>query len=207
MTWITKTKHIEKGIFYYINNISPLPFTDFFSIDSVDILFNQLKGHKPISYTVMDYMDNGEITEDTIIKLANLCYTMFFKKWDNIYKIFVYEYPILQNYSETITETITNERITNGENNILVNTNILNSVSGYNNGELVNDNKNETQENNQSTNNNQETGQQTKTYTKTGFNGNYIQELNQSIDYLKNDFLFDIIFNDVSKILMLSIYK
>ena len=65
----------DKGIFYYINEIKPLPFTEVIPVRSLDLGFQMLHGEKMLSPFVIDRL-GGDINDNTMNELAEIIVSM-----------------------------------------------------------------------------------------------------------------------------------
>ena len=204
LTYKESMKDLEKGIFYYINSISPFEWSSVVTPDNLDNAFLRLNGNYLISDCINDSMVNNA---PDLQMLAQIIKDLYFFKWNKIYDILIQEVPLLQSYIEEISEETTGE--TTNTNNSAIGSTIgtVNKVSAYNESDFVNKDNEEQTENRTDNTTNNGTNNGTRTVTKKGFNGSYSKDLNEQIIYLKNNLIYDIIFNDVKSILMLSIFK
>lgn len=194
----------DKGIFYYINEIEPLPFTELIPVVNLDLGFQMLHGEKILSPFIKERF-GGDIKESTMIDLAKVIVSMFGSKWETIISLYENELN-LNTYKMTTTEQIDET----GENSNL-RTDVSSSerenlVSAFDTENLSNEGK----EINTGNSNITDTGNRTnlKNITKevTGNINNRLHDLTKVVDILNNNLINDIIYTDVSRLVSLSIY-
>ncbi len=194
----------DKGIFYYINEIKPFPFTEIIPVRSLDLGFQMLHGEKILSPFVKDRL-GGEINENTMIDLAEIIVSMFGSKWDTIISLYENELN-LDTYKMITTEQVDE---TGDYSNIRTDESSSereNLVSAFDTENLSNEGKEITT----GTTNYTDTGNRSnlKNITKEvkGNINNKLDDLIKVVDILKNNLINDIIYIDVVQLVGLSIY-
>ena len=194
----------DKGIFHYIDEIKPLPFTEIISVESLDLGFQMLHGEKLLTPFIKDRF-RVDIKESTMIDLAEIIVSMFGSKWDTIISLYENELN-LDTYKMTTTEQVDET----GENsNIRTDESSSereNLVSAFDTENLSNEGK----EINTGNSNFTDTGNRTnlKNITKevTGNINNRLHDLTKVKEILNNNLINDIIYIDVVQLVGLSIY-
>src|SRR5690554_3502752 len=92
----------DKGIFYYINEIKPFPFTEIIPVRSLDLGFEMLHGEKLLSPFVKDRFSD-DVKENTMIDLAEIIVSMFGSKWEIMISLYEKELN-LDTYKMVTTE-------------------------------------------------------------------------------------------------------
>lgn len=172
------------GLFDEISKIRNLAIFDCFSPSMLNKYYCGMYGERTLSTLA---------TENSLHDLAEIIVEFYGTKWDSILAQYTASVTALKEYSETISETITD----NGTNDFTRKNTA--QVSAYNDDNFVNDNsENETQ---QTKTGNIKTRKQTLTKVR---NTTEYQDL---ILYLRNNYLCDTIFKDINDISTLSIYE
>ena len=194
----------DKGIFYYINQIKPLPFTDIIPVRSLDLGFQMLHGEKILSPFVKDRL-GGEINENTMIDLAEIIVSMFGSKWDKMISLYENELN-LDTYKMTTTEQIDETGDYSNTRTDESSSERENLVSAFDTENLSNEGKEITT----GTTNYTDTGNRSnlKNITKEvkGNINNRLDDLIKVTDILKSNLINDIIYLDVVRLIGLSIY-
>lgn len=194
----------NKGIFHYINEIKPLPFTEIISVKSLDLGLEMLHGEKVLSPFVKSRFKN-DIKENTLIDLAEIIVSMFGSKWEKL--ISMYEQELnLDTYkmvtTEQINETDENTHTRDDERS----SERENLVSAFDTETFSNEGK-EVNTDNTSVS---ETGSKTnlKNITKevTGNINNRLHDIEKIKGILNNNLINDIIYIDIVQLVGLSIY-
>lgn len=196
-------KHENKGIFYYVNEIKPLPFNELIEIETIDLGFQMIHGNRIISPFVKNiYKDNAE---ETLIELAKIIVSMFSNKWEKTFNVIendlqleTYNLETTESVDETGNRSSTREDISENER--------LNLITTFDSEDYSNDDK----EINTGNLNVTDTGstEHNKQVTRTvkGNTSNRLSDVNRYINILQKNLINDIIYTDVSKLIGLSIY-
>lgn len=181
-------KFTDVNLFEKIDNIHTLPFISLFPVDKLNLLYLNTHGDRTLNKTGRNL---------TVEEIAQILVSLYAEKWEKIYNNILVDFPILESYIETITET-TNE---NGNtSNETTETNV-DKVSAYNDNDFVNDE--------QSTNTNSMTSTNENTIAKTtekSVKENVINNLENALNYLQNHEIYSIIFADVNGAITLNIF-
>lgn len=194
----------DKGIFYYINEIKPFPFTEVIPVKSLDLGFQMLHGEKILSPFVIDRL-GGDINDNTMNELAKIIVSMFGSKWEKMISLYENELN-LDTYKMTTTEQVDETGENSNTRTDESSSERENLVSAFDTENLSNEGK----EINSGSSNITDTGNRTnsKNITKEvkGNNNNRLDDLTKVIDILKNNLINDIIYIDVIRLVGLSIY-
>ena len=183
-----------KGIFYYLNEIEPLPFNKLVDINTIDLTFITLYGSRVIAPPI-ERIVKDKVTEDKLKQIASLLYGMYNQKWTNLFEIFA-EKVSLDSYVSNTTETVKdNTTIDHTQAKTATDTN-TNAVTGFNSDEWTNNSRstqdvNDTTKNTGTTNNNKERSTQTR-----GSLNNRIDDRRKVLDLLNQEVLNEVIFKD-----------
>lgn len=173
-----------QGLFTEISAIKNLAIFDVFTPKILDKYYIGMFGSRKLSAIA---------TTNSVHDLAEIIVEFYGTKWDSILAQYTSSVTALKDYSEKITETITDK---GGNNFTRTNTN---QVSAYNDENFVDDtNEKEVQET--ETNN-------TKTREYALNKVRDTKEYNDLILYLRNNYLCDTIFKDINEITTLSIFE
>lgn len=182
-------KFTDVNLFEKIDNIHPLPFISLFPVDKLNLLYLNTHGDRTLNKTGRNL---------TVEEIAQILVGLYAEKWEKIYNKILVDFPILESYIETVTET-TNE---NGNtSNETTETNV-DKVSAYNDNDFVNDE--------QSTNTNSMTSTNENTIAKTtekSVKENVVNNLENALNYLQNHEIYCIIFADVNNTVTLNIFE
>lgn len=193
----------------------------------LDYIFNR-SGEK-ITSSLVDFFVNTETHKiDTISMqtLANVIFTKYGKKWNELYETMEYDYNPIENYNmvEEMTddETVIEFGHTNTRTDNLQNTDNTENVAeyekaGFNSEEYVHDEKtttnNDTTQTHTGTQTNAESGSNTETrnYTLTRSGNIGVTTSQQMIESQRKlwlwDFIDSVVYPDVDKILTIPIFK
>lgn len=194
-------------IFHYLSQVEFMEFFYEFPPDNLDSLYLSSFGKKTVSDFVTDNITENEVTETDIRNMVTIIHSMYASKWNRIYSIMASDLKLLENYQDTVTETVTDL----GENNSDMETTntdgYINKVSAYNNDDFVNkDSEDRTQQGTNKTKGNSK-NERVREVKKTGFTGGAIKEYQTAIDYLQNNLIYDTIFKDINSLVTLQIYE
>lgn len=194
----------NKGIFYYINEIKPLPFTNIINVQTLDLGFEMLHGQKVLSPFVKDRF-NTEVKEDTMIDLAEIIVSMFGDKWEIMISLYEEELN-LDTYKMTTTEQVDE---TGESSNIRTDESSSereNLVSAFDTENLSNEGKEINTDNSRFTDTGNRTNLKNITKEVKGNINNRLDDLTKVTDILKNNLINDIIYIDIVRLVGLSIY-
>lgn len=164
----------DKGIFNYLNELKPLPFNDVVTPDQIDFAFTFTSGNMVLSQsTVSMFIKYG--ADETLKRTAGVLYALFSKKWGQLYNAFIDELPLNSSQRETLKD-----------NNTLIES-VDHNVSAYDSDDLVKDNQDST---NNTTNH---------SYTKDTISMNALES---NINILQDNYIYDIIFNDIRSVII-----
>lgn len=190
MTLYNELVKDSSGIFQYMNEIQPFEWSDVVSPVELDIAYEYLNGNRTVNNaTATQFLTDGE--EYTLRERANVALVMFGRKWNQLYENFKADYPVTQSYDETIKELIddTNVRSFDRKKDT--------KVSAYDSEELVDD------ETDIATENSNIKNTHTRDYVRTGTN---VRNIEQNIQRLQKEVLYDIVFQDVNSLLLLKVF-
>lgn len=193
-----------KGIFYYINEIKPLPFINLIEPKILDMGFDVLHGEKILSPFAKDKFIIGD--KDIVMNdLATMIISMFGSKWESMISLYETELD-LETYKLETTESLvetgsrTNTRTDVNENER------LKLISTFDDETLSIDEK-EVNTGNLNTNDTGSTNNDKNiTRVTKGNINNKLSDVNRYLRILQTTVLNDIIYADVSQLLGLSIY-
>lgn len=190
MTLYNELVDNSHGIFYYINELKPFEWNEAVSPVELDIAYEYLNGNRTVNSATSSQFttDGGEFT---LKERANVALVMFGRKWNQLYENFIADYPVTQSYDETIKELIddTNVRSFDRKKDT--------KVSAYDSEELVDD------ETDIATENSNIKNTHTRDYVRTGTN---VRNIDQNIQRLQKEVLYDIVFQDVNSLLLLKVF-
>ena len=190
MTLYNELVDNSNGIFHYINELKPFVWNDSVSPLELDIAYQYLNGNRTVnSSTSSQFMTDG--VEYTLRERANVALVLFGRKWEQLYQNFIVDYPVTQSYDETIKELIDdkNKRSFNRQKD--------SKVSAYDSEELVDDETDLVSEDSNINNTH------TRDYVRTGTN---VRNIEQNIQRLQKEVLYDIVFQDVNSLLLLKVF-
>lgn len=180
-----KIKDIENfNLFQEIEKQGDLGIFDFIKPVVLDIFYRTMFGER---YTGNVWNSN------TVENVANIIYGFYGTKWNSLLAYITNSIPVLENYGETLTETITDT------GNVVTDHENTNSVTGFNSEDFVNDNK--------------DVSKDTTTYNdKKQVREQIIKKLDYAtseniIRYLQSNFVYDTMFSDINNIITLSIFS
>ena len=181
-------KFTTGNLFEEMNKIHPFPFISLFNADKMNLFYINTYGDRTLSKMGRNL---------TIPEIANILVNLYGEKWDRIYESVLADFPILENYVETVTMK---EKTTGNSTNNTTETNVE-KVSAYNDNDFVNDeqstNTNEMKMNNENV--------IEKTYEKR-ITENATKNLENAIKYLQNNVIYYIIYADINGAITLNIF-
>lgn len=181
-------KFTTENIFDEMNKIHPFPFVDLFPVDKMNLFYINTFGDRTLSKMGRNL---------TVPQIAEILVDMFSEKWDKIYTSILVDFPILENYVETVTEKV--NETGNSSNNATETT--TEKVSAYNDENFVNDEENTSTNTMNGTNENKVEKTVEKRVTE-----NATKNLENAINYLQNNVIYYIIFSDVNRTITLNIF-
>ena len=194
----------DKGMFHYINEIKPFPFTELIPIKSIDLGFQMLHGEKRLSPFVIDRL-GGDINDNTMKELAEIIISMFGNKWDTIISLYENELD-LDTYKlttiEQVDETGENSNIRTDKSS----SERENLVSAFNSEDFSNEGKEINIENSNITDTGTRSNLKNVTKEVKGNINNRLDDFTKIVNILKTNVINDIIYLDVIKLIGLSIY-
>lgn len=218
---------ITKGIFSYLNALE-VPWKNDFSGNQLDIIYHGSRsGNKIIGSLIENFLENGIVSDDNKIIIAQAIYAIYIKNWNALYKTLSLEYNPIENYSMTEKENVKDIHIGTLESNgNVTNTNIEktivndtsnNQLWGFNSTDSVNSDKQigDTTRNvdgtMESTHKNEDTETKDITSDRTlKRSGNIgVTTSQQMIESERQLWLwnfFESVFSDIDEILVLKIY-
>lgn len=190
MTLYNELVDNSNGIFHYINELKPFKWSDSVSPLELDIAYQYLNGNRTVnSSTSSQFMTDG--SEYTLRERANVALVLFGRKWEQLYENFIVDYPVTQSYDETIEELIDEKNARN------FNRQKDSKVSAYDSEELVDDETDLVSEDSNINN------IHTRDYVRTGTN---VRNIEQNIQRLQKEVLYEIVFQDVNSLLLLKVF-
>lgn len=183
-----KDKFSETNLFEEINKVSPFPFVDVFPVDRLQQFYLLCHGEKPL---------NNTGRKASVEELAKIISGLYSENWKRIYDSIIPDFPILESYVETVTE----ETEENGKNEMQGKTENKNTVSAYNDDDFVNNDATETENESK-----EEKESKTHLIRETRRTENATENLKNALNYLQNNVIYFIIFNDVNNVITKSIY-
>lgn len=194
----------NKGIFHYINEIKPIPFTNLIDVKTLDLGFEMLHGEKVISQFVKSRFKD-EIKENTMIDLAEIIVSMFGSKWDIM--ISIYENDLdLESYKLVTTEQVDETgNVTNLKEDIS-SSERENQVSAFDSENYSNEGKEINSGNTTISDSGENTNLKNVTRTVQGSLSNKLDDIEKVKSILHKNILNDIIYIDVIQLVGLSIY-
>lgn len=180
----------NENLFEKMNSIQPFSWADDFTPARMQKLFNAM-------YANYEIADNFAImsVDDIADSLANF----FVPRWNSLYKFMFSDELLKLGFSETISETTTDNGKTSENNS----DEKVNKVSAYN----VETFSNDTSENNSETRNGTSENEKVRTYTRTGYNDNFAEYRLKYLNKLQNDFVYDIIYKEVKSLITKPLYN
>lgn len=172
------------NLFQTIADKKDLGIFDFLAPKYLDMYYPCMYGERTLS---------NLYTNNTIDDLAEIVIGFYGTKWDSLLAYITKSIPVLENYGEKLTETITDS------GNIVTDHENTNSVTGFDSEDFVNDNK--------------EVSKDTTTYNdKKQVREQIINKINYAdmqniVKYLQSNFVYDTIFVDVNSLITLSIFS
>lgn len=188
-----------KGVLTYFSEKAKTIVGARYPIESLDTYYTLSRGLKLCSSYVEDELEEYDV-ETVFTHAGKLIEDIYLNKWSSLIEATNISTEIISpstGYIETIEETITDDGTT--ESNGTDET--VNKVSAYDDEDFVNNNTDTRTTNNSNTNNNE----RIRSYTRKG-SQNIASSIKSNVDYLSNDYICDIIFNDVDNIMTIGVF-
>lgn len=182
-------KFADVNLFDEINKRGNFSFITLFPVDKLNLLYMNTHGDRTLNKTGRNC---------TVKEIASIIVGLYSDKWNKIYDEILVDFPILENYIETITEK-TNEK--GNTTNDTTETNV-DKVSAYNDNDFVNDEQSTNTNSMKSTNENDIV----KT-TEKSIKENPVKNIEIALKYLQNSNIYAIIFSDVNNTVTLNIFE
>ena len=194
----------DKGIFHYINEIKPFPFTELIPIKSIDLGFQMLHGEKRLSPFVIDRL-GGDINDNTMKELAEIIISMFGNKWDTIISLYENELD-LDTYKLTTIEQVDETGEVSNIRTDKSSSERENLVSAFNSEDFSNEGKEINIEDSNITDTGTRSNLKNVTKEVKGNINNRLDDFTKIVNILKTNVINDIIYLDVIRLIGLSIY-
>lgn len=194
----------DKGIFHYINEIKPFPFTELITVKSIDLGFQMLHGEKRLSPFVVDRLGDN-INDDAMRELAEIIVTMFGNKWDTIISLYEEELN-LDTYKLTTIEQVDETGETSNIRTDKSSSERENLVSAFNSEDFSNEGKEINIEDSNITDTGTRSNLKNVTKEVKGNINNRLDDFTKIVNILKTNVINDIIYLDVIRLIGLSIY-
>lgn len=192
----------NKGLFDFIDG---LDFYDNIPPDLANNLLYGFIGDKTCNNIVINNLHNRSVDEDGLKNIGALIWGLYADKWNKSYKTIIEEIP-LEDYSSTETEKIIDDGTTIGDINRALNETRQDDVTAYDSNEFLEDQKTTNENTDTTKSNTKNDNVRTIERSKKGYINNRVGNINRYLDFLKKDFLLDIVFQDISNLLTLNIY-
>jgi len=186
-----------KGLFHYMNELEPLPFTPAMDIETLDKMFIGLHGIKTVSPTVASIMLNGGVNEENMLTVAKMLLTMYGTAWSRLYELYTQDIP-LESYSMTTFETHSGTEETSLGITSESTSQDIDKVSGYNASDMVDNVEKSTNRQDTTTNQGTRTDERIVTKEVKGLKGSRVQEVTKLMKFIQNNLIVDIVFNNVA---------
>lgn len=194
----------DKGIFHYINEIKPFPFTELIPVKSIDLGFQMLHGEKRLSPFVIDRL-GGNIDDDAMRELAEIIVSMFGNKWDTIISLYEEELN-LDTYKLTTIEQVDETGEISNIRTDKSSSERENLVSAFNSEDFSNEGKEINIEDSNITDTGTRSNLKNVTKEVKGNINNRLDDFTKIVNILKTNVINDIIYLDVIRLIGLSIY-
>lgn len=197
---VSQLGNLTHGLFYYINETTPVPWSDIFSVDKTDTLYTSLYGMREL-ITDTDY------TDETLPDVAQQITTLYMDNWKDQFEIYNKElttndYDSSETGSDETTGSITNSTEYGNKQHT------VDKISAYDVDSFSDDTTTDVEHSG--------TDKATQSFNdylinhqhkKTGNTASIISKRGKFIDDLKLNYLRDIVFKDVNSFLTYSIYS
>lgn len=194
----------DKGIFHYINEIKPFPFTELIPVKSIDLGFQMLHGEKMLSPFVIDRL-GGDINDATMNELAEIIISMFGSKWEKIISLYEEELN-LDTYKLTTIEQVDETGETSNIRADKRSSERENLISAFDTEDFSNEGKEINIEDSNITDTGTRSNLKNVTKEVKGNVNNRLDDFTKIVNILKTNVINDIIYLDVIRLIGLSIY-
>lgn len=188
-----------KGVFQFMNEIQPLPFSDVLDIKTLDLTFITFYGGRDISAPVKRVVGN-EVTKENLEHLAYMLYGMYFQKWANLYAIYS-EQVDLDSYVLKTTEKIKDDGTNSSTTNTDVEGKDTRGVAGYNSEDFEDESQNTNKTTDNTTNEGTTKNLKDRETESRGNLGNRIEDREKALQGLKDEVIYDVVFKDTVQLL------
>ena len=183
-----------KGLFQYMNEIDPLPFTEVLDIKTIDLSFVTFYGSRDISAPI-ERLVGDKVTDDNMKQIASMLYGMYYSKWSNLYEIYK-EKVDLDSYvlvtDETVQDDGTNLSTTTSSNEDKTN----HSVAGYNSEDFADAEQDTTTGSGNTKNEGTNKNLKVRHEEQRGNLGNRLDDRQKALDGLNQEVIQDVVFKD-----------
>lgn len=186
---------IDDGILKKINSIYGIEFLDESEIETIDMMFysrNSNRGLSQVAKVLLD--DNIPLNFD---KLAKLVYTMSYDKWYNINEVFEDKISLKGvdvELSTVINNTIDKELLSKIEKNMSTD----NKISAFDSDTQSDDTQSISNDTDKIDNVEQEISKRELTQRESGNRGNTVADRRKTINYYKENYLYNVILDDLN---------
>lgn len=194
-----------KGIFYYMNELETLPFSEVVSIEVLDDMFIGLHGEKVLSPTVASIMLRGGVTEDNMKRVARMLLAMYGMAWGRLYELLTQDIP-LETYSLITTEQISDSEETRHEVNSESTRQDLDTVTGYESSTMIDDSAKNVESTDNVLNEGTRTGTKNITKEVKGLQTSRVLEATRLVKFIESNLIYDVVFENVANFVGSLIY-
>lgn len=200
---IYNLKYQNKGLFEYMDNIKKLPFD--VTPEVLDLTYYNMLGERSVSNIVLRHIEDDKVTDETMVILANMILTLYFDKWVELVNLYNHEINLLD-YDLEETETITDVGKNDSDVDNIIDTVNKNSVTGYNSEMFEDDNKEEHNTSNKTLSKGTNENERVRTKTIKGNTSNKANIKFESLQNLKQGYLYDTILSDITMVVGSLVY-
>lgn len=193
----------NKGLFEYMDNIKKLPFD--VNAKVLDLTYYNMLGERSVSSIALRHIENDVVTDETMTILANMILTLYYDKWVELVNLYNYEIDLLD-YNLEETETITDVGKNDSDVDNIVDTVNKNSVTGYNSEMFEDDNKEENNTSNKTLSKGTNENERVRTKIIKGSTTNKSNIKFESLQNLKQGYLYDTILSDITRVVGSLVY-
>ena len=183
-----------KGLFHYMNEIEPLPFTTLIDTQTMDLTFITLYGSRVIAPTI-ERIVKDEVTEDKLKQVASILYGMYSQKWNNLFDIFA-EKVDLDSYVSHTTESIIDDTVIDHTQGRTASDTRTNEVTGFNSDEWSNATKDTTAVDDTTKNTGTTSNTKERTNETRGSLSNRLDDRRKALDLLNQEVLHEHVYKD-----------
>lgn len=194
-----------KGIFYYMNELETLPFSEVISIEVLDDMFIGLHGQKVLSPTVASVMLRGGVTEDNMKRVASMLLVMYGMAWGRLYELLTQEIP-LETYSLITTEQVSDSEETRHEVNSESTRQDLDKVTGYESSSMIDDSAKNIESLDNVLNEGTRTGSKNITREVKGLQNSRVLETTRLVRFIESNLIYNVVFENVANFIGSLIY-